>query len=215
MRWLVHAGWITAVAVFLTACFSGGTDSETFHGGGGTDTETLTGFVVDTRGQPLPHARIKIFSSDYDPAGNKDSNAFTTLRADSNGGFTIAKSTPKGDYRLIVVDSNRNLWGTLDFTWSADTTTYLKVQALPPRLYRFALESSVYLKSDSGIAYFPGTDILAHCRSGSIERVDSVPAALNRLVVRSRAGWEHDSVLVNLPDSVTVHANVKTLIISL
>jgi protocatechuate 3,4-dioxygenase beta subunit len=213
MRWFTLGVWLSAVA-FLLACLGGGTDSETVHGGGGTDTETLTGFVVDTRGQPLPNARIKIFSSGYDPSGNKDSHVFTTVRADSNGGFTIPKSIPNGDYRLIAADSNRNLWGTLDFLWAGDTAAHLKVQALPPRLYRFALESSIYLRSDSGVAYFPGTDILAHCRSGTIESVDSVPATLNRLVIRSRAGWQHDSVLVNLPDTVTVHANVNNLIIT-
>ena len=65
----------------------------------------------------------------------------------------------------------------------------------------------------TGIAFFPGTDILAHCDAIKAATVDSVPLGLLRFVVQSRAGWQHDTTLSAARDTTKVSASKNTLIL--
>jgi hypothetical protein len=76
-----------------------------------------------------------------------------------------------------------------------------------PKVFLVSLHSAAYAAKDSGIAYFPGTDILAHCDAVSVARLDSVPAGAFRIVIESRAGWKHDTTLASVADTARVVAD--------
>jgi hypothetical protein len=83
-----------------------------------------------------------------------------------------------------------------------------------PKIFLVSLHSSAYAAKDSGIAYFPGTDILARCDAISVSRLDSVPEGASHFVIESRAGWKHDTTLVSVADTAKVVADSAGIRIS-
>jgi hypothetical protein len=108
-------------------------------------------------------------------------------------------------WNLIAGESGLKAWAFAGEVRSGDPPGTLILSA--PKVFLVSLHTSDYAATDSGVAYFPGTDIFTHCDAISVSRLDSVPAGATRIVVESRAGWKHDTTLVSVTDTAKVVAD--------
>ena len=201
------AALITASCVFFTQ------DDRTAHGGG-SDTETLTGLVSTPAGAPAAGALVKLIPADYDPS-HPDTARLRRMIADSAGKFRFDSLDKAQAYNLIAGGAGNAGEKTWAFAGGLRAGPGSKPLALSlAKVFLFALHSDSYNVLDSGIAYFPGTDILAHCEGVKASEVDSVPMGVLRFVVESRAGWAHDTTLVSAPDTAKVAADKSGVTVS-
>lgn len=170
---------------------------------GGSDTETLTGAVSSPDGSPAVSALVKLIPADYDPSLSDTSLILRTL-TDAKGSFRFKGLKEGASYNLIAGNAPARTWA---YAGGIQPGAGDPVLALgPAKVFFFSLHSDNYLDRDSGIAYFPGTDILTRCDGASASEVDSVPEGALRFVVESRAGWKHDTTLIAVPDTANVSA---------
>jgi hypothetical protein len=191
---LIPCGSLT-LALCLASCL--------FQEGGGSDTETLTGSVSTPAGAPAARIRVKLIPADYDPSHPDDALIRRALTDDA-GRFRFGKLEKGKAYNVIAGSAAANAWA-----YASSALPGAEMEALSltrAKVFLFNLHSENYQQADSGIAYFPGTDILAQCDGVSVATVDSVPAGALRFVVESRAGWAHDTTLASA--SVIDTANV-------
>jgi hypothetical protein len=175
--------------------------------GGGSDTETLTGTVLSSGGTPLAGARVKLFPSDHDP--RQPAAAPRIALTDAAGGFRFQDMPPAARYNLLAGDAP-NGWAFAE-SLRVDTGSHTLTLA-SPRTFLVTLLGDVYPSRDTGWVSFPGTDILAHCDGVAATRIDSIPHGVRRIVVESNAGWSHDTVLVNIGDTLRIEANRQGVI---
>lgn len=209
MRRSVAATALALVAALLTwRCELGG---DTLHPdpsrppdllGGGSQTETLTGVVVAESGARLPGVRVKLFPSGYDPS-LPDTTLPRVATTDDSGRFTFDRLDTAAYYNVVAGLPDQRVWAFADSlkTWPGAPPLALASATT----FRIDLHSSVYSARDSGIAFFPGTDILVRCE-GVTAVVDSVPQGLHRMVLRSRAGWQHVAQVPTNGDTIAVRA---------
>ena len=193
-----------AALVFFLACLP--TPDESLPPplqGGGSDTETLKGWVRDGANAPAAHVRLKLIPSDYDPS-HPDSNLIRRTLSDDTGHFEFKGLDSSRSYNLIAGDPDHRAWA-LAAGLRAGASRAISLSLA--KVFLFSLHGDGYTLADSGIAYFPGTDILAHCGGLSPARVDSVPAGVLRFIVASRAGWQHDTTLAAAADTTKIAAS--------
>jgi hypothetical protein len=174
---------------------------------GGSDTETFTlGGRVTQGGLPRAQGLVKLIPSDYNPS-LPSPGLIRTMRTDSSGRFRFGKLDKRIAYNLIAeggAGERRFAFAESLQTDRVDETLVLE----PARVYQISLHrDSSYRTLDSGVAYFPGTDILARCNGVTPSVMDSIPAGLRRLVVQSRAGWKHAGIVALAADTVRVEAD--------
>jgi hypothetical protein len=172
--------------------------------GGGSDTETLTGFVNGADGSPLPGVPVKLLPAAYDPS-HPDPTLIRRVLTDATGKFSFAQVDTALSWNVIAGDSASKAWALAQGLRPGPMPTPLTLSL--GKVFLVNLHSSGYGRGDSGIAYFPGTDILTHCNGITSSLVDSVPSGANRIIVESRAGWTHDTTLAILADTVRVLAD--------
>lgn len=159
--------------------------------GGGSDTETLTGMVATLDGLPAAGVPVKLLPSAYDPS-RPDTSLIRRALTDGQGFYRFEKVDTARLWNVIAGDTSNRAWALArDLRPGSPASLILS----PAKVLLVTLHVSGYATSDSGIAYFPGTDILARCDGRSVSKVDSVPAAARRLVIESRAGWKYDTTL--------------------
>ena len=146
--------------------------------GGGSQTETLTGQVLSDAGVPLPGIRVELLPSGYDPSqpGGAD---IRTIDTDDSGRFAFDSLDTADFYNVIAGAPALRQWAYAE-----------SLQTRPdPRPIALSLASTflitlhkdgAYSPTDSGIAYFPGTDILARCDGRTTAQVDSIPYGLEK-----------------------------------
>lgn len=190
---------ILGLALILASCMPQG---------GGSDTETLTvslsGSVSLRSGAPAAGAVVKLVPSGYDPA-RPDAEPIRKILADSSGNFRFADLDSGATFNLIAGNPGEKAWAFAGKVKAGGSGTDLFLD--PAKVFLISLHSKTYERADSGIAFFPGTDILARCDGISAAAIDSVPAGVLRLVVESRAGWKHDTTLVSVGDTAQVRAD--------
>jgi hypothetical protein len=189
-------------ALALAACLAA-------NDGGGSDTEALTGIVTDDMGMAAAGARVKLLPSDYDPS-QPAAGAIRTVVTDAEGRFRFEAVDTGRTWNVIAGGgasggSSRSSWAFARGLKPGGAARPLALSLA--KVFRFKLHSADYSDTDSGIAYFPGTDILARCEGATATIVDSVPPGALRFVVESRAGWKHDTTLTSVSDSVAVLAS--------
>jgi hypothetical protein len=171
--------------------------------GGGSDTETLTGQVSSPDGLPAIGAMVKLIPAAYDPSLPDTTLIRRTVTNDS-GVFRFEKLDSTATYNVIAGKAGEKSWG---FAAALRPGPGRRPLALSlAKVFLFSMHSEGYLPADSGIAYFPGTDILAKCGGFTASRVDSVPLGALHFVVASRAGWLHDTTLTAAADTTKVSA---------
>lgn len=173
-------------ACLLSACL--------FQEGGGSDTETLTGSVSDPAGAPAARTAVKLIPADYDPS-RPDASRIRRALTDGAGRFSFGNLEKGKTYNVIAGKPAENAWAYADGALPGGNPHALTLTQA--KVFLFGLHAEGYQKADSGIAYFPGTDILTRCDGISFSKVDSVPDGALRFVVESRAGWAHDTTLAS------------------
>jgi hypothetical protein len=199
-----------AVLFSATACmFLPGNDS--LSQGGGSDTETLTGAVSLENGSPAARTLVKLVPPDYDPS-HPDTALIRKTMTDAAGNFRFEKLADGKYYNLIAGKPDERAWA---FAESLKTGSGRRPLSLSmAKVFLITLEYPGYEGQDSGVAYFPGTDILARCSSLSVSRVDSIPKGVSRIVVESRAGWKRDTTFADVKDTSAVQATKDGIIFS-
>jgi hypothetical protein len=197
-RWIAAA----ALALALAACVS-------FTDGGGSDTETLTGIVTGSGGVPAARTLVKLIPADYDPS-HPDTARIRRVLTGADGKFSFGKLEAGRAYNVIAGRAAEKSWAFAPGLKAGPGGRTLSLTLA--KVFYFSLHSEIYMPKDSGIAYFPGTDILAHCNGLTASLVDSVPMGALSFVVESRAGWKHDTTLVNVNDTVDVEASEAGII---
>jgi hypothetical protein len=183
--------------------------------GGASDTETLTaetlsGSVRDGSAAPAAHVALKLIPEDYDPR-HPDTASIRRTISDDTGGFAFTKVDTTRTYNLIAGDAPAKKWALASGIRPDGTPRALSLSLA--KVFLFSMHSETYSRADSGIAFFPGTDILAHCDGAKASKVDSVPAEALRFIVESRAGWQHDTTLAAAADTTRVSAGKSRLIL--
>ncbi len=201
------AKFAAAGSLLLAACLFM-PDEQTAQGGG-SDTETLTGIVTGADGGPAIGALVKLLPADYDPS-HPDTTLIRKASTDKSGRFRFEKVDSARSWNLIAGTPGRKSWALARGLKPGPGSRPLSLSLA--KVFLFSLHYAGYEYKDSGIAYFPGTDILAHCNGVSASLVDSVPAGAMRFIVESRAGWKHDTTLVSIVDSVDVQADRNGII---
>jgi hypothetical protein len=180
-------------ACFFTACLF--LSACVLQEGGGSDTETLTGSVADPGGAPAARTMVKLIPIDYDPSHPDDSRILRVLTDDA-GRFKFGRLEKGKAYNVIAGNTLEKTWA---YAKGVRPGTEDKALILArAKVFLFDLHAENYQRADSGIAYFPGTDILTRCDGISFSTVDSVPSGALRFVVESLgSGWVHDTTLVS------------------
>jgi hypothetical protein len=194
--------WAFLGALALAACLAA-------NDGGGSDTETLSGIVTDANGAAAAGARVKLLPAGYDPSRSGPGAIRETVTG-ADGAFRFGGVDPGQAWNVIVADAPRATWAFARGLRPGGTAHPLSLGR--PKVFNFSMHSTTYAYRDSGIAYFPGTDILARCNGITAATVDSVPPGALRFVVESRSGWKHDTTLAAVADSVDVHADKEKVI---
>jgi hypothetical protein len=170
--------------------------------GGGSDTETLTGLVA-LDGKPAVRVTVKLIPADYDPS-RPDSASIRRAVTDDSGLFKFEKLDTAKAYNVIAGDPPRKSWA---FASAVKAGAGRKALSLAlAKVFAFSMHADNYQPADSGIAYFPGTDILTHCNGLTPSLIDSVPSGALHFIVASKAGWSHDTTLVSVGDTAKVSA---------
>ncbi|HKP95860.1 MAG TPA: carboxypeptidase-like regulatory domain-containing protein [Fibrobacteria bacterium] len=178
--------------------------------GGGSDSETLTGAVSAPDGSPAVGALVKLIPAAYDPS-HPDTALIRRAVTDDSGAFRFGKLDSAASYNVIVGKATEKSWA---FMGGLKPGPERKPLALSlAKVFFFSMHAEGYEKQDSGIAYFPGTDILARCGGITASQVDSVPMGVLHFVVMSRAGWQHDTTLTMAADTTKVSAGKSRLIL--
>jgi hypothetical protein len=185
---------ILGMALIAAACMQGG----------GSDTETITGSVSLRSGAPAAGAVVKLIPSGYDPA-RPDATPIRKAIVDASGTFRFGDLDAGGTFNVIAGKPGDKTWAFAGQVKAGGAGTDLFLD--PAKVFLITLHSEDYTRADSGVAFFPGTDILARCDGISVSAIDSVPAGVLRLVVESRAGWKHDTTLVSIGDTAQVSAD--------
>lgn len=193
---------LSICALALAACLF--TPDEKTAQGGGSDTETLTGLVTGTGGAPAAGVAVKLLPADYDPS-HPDTSLIRKAMTDADGKFRFEKLAKGGSWNVIAGDAGAKAWALARNLKAGTGGPSLSLSA--GKVFLFSLHSADYQVADSGIAFFPGTDILARCGGPSATTVDSVPAGAFRFIIESRAGWKHDTTLASIPDTARVLAD--------
>jgi hypothetical protein len=191
---------IVLAAMALAACMV----SPDRRAGGGSDTETLTGRVTGAAGAPAAGVQVKLIPAGYDPSRPDAAGIRRTLTG-SDGTFRFEKVDTAAAWNLIAGDAGLKAWAFAGALRAGGAPHALALSA--PKVFLVSLHSDVYAAKDSGLAYFPGTDLLTRCNTVSVSRLDSVPAGASRFVIESRAGWKHDTTLVSVADTAKVVAD--------
>jgi hypothetical protein len=194
--------FILGLSLQAAACLSSPEPGKTVQGGG-SDTETLTGLVLSPDATPAAHALVKLLPADYDPS-HPDTARIRRAITDDSGHFRFEKLDSGQSYNLIAGKAVEKSWALAAGLKAGKDTTRLSLALA--KVFLFSLHAGGYQKADSGIAYFPGTDILARCDGVHASQVDSVPMGALRFVVESRAGWAHDTTLISIGDTAKVDA---------
>jgi hypothetical protein len=178
--------------------------------GGGSDAETLTGLISSPMGQPSARTLVKLIPADYDPS-HPDTARIRRAMTDDSGHFRFEKLEKGRAYNVIAGNAEEKSW-----VMSSGLTAGPERKALTLALAKvvlFSLHSDGYISRDSGVAYFPGTDIFTRCNGVTASVVDSVPFGALRFVVESRAGWKHELTVISLEDTTDVVAGKDGLIL--
>ncbi|MDB5107042.1 MAG: hypothetical protein JWP91_4731 [Fibrobacteres bacterium] len=199
--------WLALGLPLLTAACLFFPEEETAQGGG-SDTETLTGLVSSPSGLPAAGASVKLIPADYDPS-HPDPARIRRAVTDPSGHFRIDKLEKGKAYNVIAGSAAQKAWAIAAGLQPGTDRKDLSLSTA--KVFLFSLHSEDYMKSDSGIAYFPGTDILTRCDGLFPSEIDSVPMGALRFVVESRAGWVHDTTLVSVSDTAKVIATRSTM----
>ncbi len=201
-------------ALVLSACLSAPTPLAPTHppivDGGGSDTETLTGLVSFNDGLPAVGVPVKLLPAAYDPS-HPDTSLIRRSVTDSKGEYSFESVDTLKLWNVIAGDKGRNAWA-LARNLRPGKPASLNLST--GKIFLVTLRVANYATSDSGIAFFPGTDILTRCDSRSVSAVDSVPAQALRFVVESRAGWKHDTTLVAVADTARIRADRNQIVIT-
>lgn len=187
--------------VLILACLSGGCLKD----GGGSDTETLTGLLHTADGKPAAGAQVKLVPSAYNPSLSAPSmirSAFT----DSKGRYRLPRmrKTGGGSYNLIAIADGIEEAAFVDSLWSDSVPAVLTLER--SRVFFISLHGETYQTSDSGKAWFPGTDFFVRCEAAAGGKLDKVPKGISELVIESKAGWRQDYVVTNPQDSLVIRA---------
>jgi hypothetical protein len=137
---------------------------------------------------------VKLIPADYDPSHPQDSRIRRVLTDDA-GRFRFEKLEKGKAYNVIAGNTVGNAWAYASGVLPGGEPNPLTLAQA--KVFLFDLHTEDYMQADSGIAYFPGTDILTRCDGVSFSKVDSVPTGALRFVVESRAGWAHDTTLAS------------------
>jgi hypothetical protein len=203
---------LPALALAFAACLSSPeTDTaapDRTVRGGGSDSETLTGMVATAAGAPAARALVKLFPADYDPSRPDGAQVRSMLTSDS-GRFRFEKLDTARTYNLIAGNAGEKSWAYAAALKPGPASKLLALSLA--KVFLFSVHADAYSPKDSGIAYFPGTDILTHCNGMTASQVDSVPSGLLRFIVESRAGWRKDTTLTAARDTTKVSASKNSL----
>lgn len=176
--------------------------------GGGSDTETISGLVILKSGMVASNAVVKLIPKDYNPSHFEPSVIRKTI-TDSLGRFQFNQLKTTDSFNLIATVPNQNHWA---FEANQVAGVHgLNLSLKIPAVFLISLEYPTYARKDSGLAYFPGTDILTRCNGVSPSNIDSIPIGLNHIVVESRAGWRHDTTLMYAQDTLRLRADSNGL----
>ncbi|MDQ3001495.1 MAG: hypothetical protein M3Y08_09560 [Fibrobacterota bacterium] len=178
--------------------------------GGGSDTETLTGLVSTPTGLPSARTLVKLFPADYDPS-RPDTTRIHRAMTDDSGHFRFEKLEKAKAYNVIAGNAGEKSWALASGLTAGPERKTLSLTLA--KVFLFSLHSDAYTFQDSGIAYFPGTDIFTRCNSVTASVVDSVPLGALRFVVESRAGWKHETTVISVKDTTEVVASKDGLIL--
>ncbi len=206
--WVFFYCLIFISGTFLTHC--------NFQDGGGSDAETITGIVTLPSGKAAALTEVKLIPSDYDPS-QPGINLITKTISDSNGNFSFKAFDKNKEYNIIVKKLNLDGGGhylsaqQMKIKGSNNGKTLFKIQLATSKVFLFSMHGDVYAPADSGIAYFPGTDILTHCNGIDESPIDSVPAGALRFKIVSRAGWQYDTTLTSVFDTTRVSASKSSI----
>jgi hypothetical protein len=199
----VNAVALSATCILMASCIPLiGSDREAR--GGGSDTETLTASITTLDGKPAARTLVKLIPADYDPS-HPDTTLIRRAYTDSDGVIRFDSLSAKARYNLIAGKAEEKAWA-----FAGNLKAGAGSEPLPlalAKVFLFTMHSEDYNVRDSGIAYFPGTDILTHCNGLTESVVDSVPMGALRFVVESRAGWKHDTTLTSVEDTADVVAS--------
>jgi hypothetical protein len=194
--------WVFLLALTTTNCLF--ITDEKISQGGGSDTETLTGAVSLSNGKPAARILIKLVPSNYNPS-QPDTGLIKRVMTDDMGQFRFEKLSKTKFYNAIAGKPQERAWAFAESLQTGDSGAPIALSMA--KVFLISLEYQGYTAKDSGIAYFPGTDILTRCNGISTSVVDSVPAGVLHIVVKSRAGWTHDTTLTSTKDTADVKAD--------
>jgi hypothetical protein len=193
---------LLALPLLITACIF---EAEKVAHGGGSDTETLTGLVTTPEGTPSARTWVKLIPADYDPS-HPDTTLIHRAMTDDSGRFLFEKIAKGKAYNIIAGSAADKSWAYAPGVEAGAVKGRLTLNLALAKVFLFELHTENYSSLDSGIAFFPGTDIFTRCDGVSFSKVDSVPTGALRFVVRSRAGWSHDTTLASVVDTAKVLA---------
>lgn len=184
--------------------------------GGGSDTETLTGRILDPGGQPAAGVEVTLVPAAYDPS-RPEPNRLRIAVTDAQGRYQLPKAAG-GTYNLLVREAS----GAYGYAGGAGVfAAGLPADSLPAsltlakaRIFYISLHDDAYTAADSGTAWFPGTDILVRCDGTTATKVESLPAGLDSLVLRSLAGWRHDIRVSRSGDSLDIYATRQSVTVT-
>jgi hypothetical protein len=198
--------WLLALSICACVLFPDDAPKDPPKHNGGSDTETLTGAISTSAGTPAARILVKLLPANYNPS-LPDTALIRKTYTDDRGHFKFEKLDSNAYFNVIAGVPTDHFWA---YAESLRVSSQKHALALSlAKVVLVSLEYSGYQTRDSGVAYFPGTDILTRCNGFTASRVDSVPTGVRHIVVSSRAGWTHDTTLVSLLDTTKIKADFK------
>lgn len=167
----------------LAACIPGGIDTNMNEGGSSVSPE-IPVRVHFASGLPASEAEVRRVTSNFDPSV---SGSGILIRKTDTLGQAFLPGKRSVYYNLIAHDSLTGQWAfaeSLRVSEKYDTLTLTD----PLRVEIHLLTASS--QPDSGLVFFPGTDILIRCRAESPCRSGDVPRGLRKVVARAFSGWQ-------------------------
>jgi hypothetical protein len=149
-----------------TPRYAGGSDNPDFR---------VSGFLVDSLGNPAKNAQVKLVPDDYDPVSHNASSSIPLDTTDASGRYCVA-IRQKGDYTILAVDISQRTRGIVQGIAVQDTATIVSTDTL-----RSPGSIRVIFPQISGsvpvFVFIPGTDISVLCNPSSRYAIlDSVPS---------------------------------------
>jgi|GEM_PF-2792719 len=183
-----------ALILLIAGCLPGGID--TGMNGGSSAPQGVRLQIRLPSGQPAGGTGVKLFASKLDPSV---SDSGILISESDTQGRTSFPGLKSAYYNAIARDTSRGLWAFAESLQVSEKVISLTLSV--PLQVEFHLLTAAS-RPDSGILFFPGTDILIHCKTESPCFSGDIPRGIRKAIARAASGWQATLIWEGGPGAV-------------